>query len=316
MQGTTCTSHVLRSELLGLSNLPVHQWDGASIGHCFFFEQRYWLEALQIEDQVGYRKREKTSGYVDKCMRSWRLASCTFVRGGSVPGTNTNLMNSSLLIAWLFSKIRHFEQGRDVSRCRLAARSLQSIFSFVAKTVRSADELPHIQVQGIDLAIMADGTIDLGCLLPSYPTLKHEWQALQTSAITAQLGPYPPSNRAPLGDLLTFAEARVHYSEEQGDGQWIVSFRNALLSVVAWATEIGVWHTLAAEVRPAQKLTVGEVWGKTKKRQARQGVLTKAKWIQAMFDQDGSPETILRALTGSKGYAGVVRNVSKQPLSV
>ena len=305
----TFSLHALRSELLGSQVLAVYLSSERPVGlGAYSFEQRDWLEALGVKDKVDYRKREHTAGYVNRCISKWGLAGCDFFKGGG-QGVPTSRLSTSLLAAWLFTKLRHYEQGRDLPRGRKVAGCLESFFAVAAEGAHLCDEPPACSACGVNLPLASDCTFDLQLLSPLFPTLMEEWHQLSTSATTARLGPVPTGNRVLLGDMLVFAEARVNYSSLP-DGHWVVLLRNGLLQIAAYCVEVRIHAILLAEEVPLSRLSVTPHYGKTGKRKARHGALTKLQWVEKVINQPGQSETILRTLSNVHGCAAVVRNVS------
>ena len=129
------------------------------------------------------------------------------------------------------------------------------------------------------------------------------------SATTASLAPFPDDWQPSLVDVLAFLEARSKYADPPlPRGHWLLQFRNACLSLGSLFVELAVWHTLSKQ-EPGAAPPVAVVMGKSGKRQARLGTMSKLQWLGKLADRQGSPDTILATLSSSKGYAAVIRNV-------
>ena len=100
-------TRALHSPLLGEdTGLPVHHYLSADLGHCFFWEQRYFLTALQVRDHVDFRKRETRRDDTGSLVLQWGLLDT------DAPGTDhaflkTRCMSSALLVPWLFLQVIH-----------------------------------------------------------------------------------------------------------------------------------------------------------------------------------------------------------------
>ena len=87
---------------------------------------------------------------------------------------STNRLSTSLLAAWLFTKLRHYEQGRDLPRCRKVAGCLESFFAVAAEGAQLCGEPPACSACGVNLPLASDCTFDLQLLSHLFPTLMEE----------------------------------------------------------------------------------------------------------------------------------------------
>ena len=233
--------HSYRSTLLGPGFLPVFQWSEGAVGRSFFWEQRFWLEAMKIMDKPEYRKREKRQAYLENLSRDWGLASCDFVRRGDGDGSiKTTIMSSPMLIAWLFMKMRHFEKARGPDRSQPCIVALHAIFRAARTNRLDIAMLPRFTFLGVVLQLSPACTLDLRDIVARYPGLPGEWQAIRASGLHAGLPPFPMDHIVAIGELLAFVEARVHYSPELDISHWVRLLRTALLQGLAFVFELAV----------------------------------------------------------------------------
>ena len=309
----SCGVQVVRCNLLGSADLPVYRWQTAEVGKCFFWEQRYWLQALGIVDQVDYRKREKRQGHIPEISASWALFECDYVPGGRSSAFKTPLMSTSLLLPWLCAKFRHFVQGRDVTRGDRCTSALIAWFDLSRKGLALCPSAPELTVLGVTLSPSRDGFLSLHSLVAVYPALSQEWNDIVLRAHHLGLPAFPANATTRLTDLFLFLEARSAYSPDLAPGHWLVSLRNSLLVVVVFCAEVAVCHQLEADRDlDASKRNVPTLYGRTGKRQARSSIITRMQWLRRVQDTPGSAETVLRTLSGSVSYAAMIRNVSSR----
>ena len=301
----------LRSGLLHGGVLPVYHWHTADVGSAFYFEQRYWLHHLQVQDQVSYRKRERREGYITRCLSEWSL-NITDSRGpgGSVEDFKTNVFGSRLLIAWLFLKYRHFEFAKDAGRMALCSSALGAALAMAQQGFAHFDDLACVVVHGVPLRVDLAGHVDVAALVDMFQELPHEWCAIRDSAHSCGLDPWPGDNYVAACQLLLFVEARYHYSKHIAPTHWLRDLRNSLLRVLAFSLELQVARVLEEERCDEAKLAPAELRGKSNLRLARRGLLPKIQLLQRLMKHHGSHNTIMDTLTGAKGYSAVIRNCS------
>ena len=63
--------HALRGGIIGTEVLPVFFRPGADPGSAVYVEQRPFLGYFLYRDHIDYRKREKTSGYLEDVQDEW-----------------------------------------------------------------------------------------------------------------------------------------------------------------------------------------------------------------------------------------------------
>lgn len=302
---------VLRSGLLHDAVLPVFYWSEASIGRCFYFEQRYWLQYFGIRDACEYRKRERRSGYITQALEQWNLGVGDVRLPSQEPESfKTVVFSTPLSLAWLLQKFRQFETGRDdakLQRCRLA---LHSWCAMALQGFTRCEQRPVLMVQDIMLRVLANGRLDLSALCEHFEGLPQEWERLRFLNATCDISPWPHDDAPRVSDLLFFLEARVHFSPGLPSTHWLRQLSASVLLAMAFGMEVEVGHTLAQESRKPHNLAISLLMGRLQKRQCRKGAVSKLQLLQKVCEVHGSKNTIMDVLTGSKGYIAVCRSVS------
>ena len=90
---------------------------------------------------------------------------------------------------------------------------------------------------------------------------------------------------------------------------WLRAFRNQVLLVAAFALELVVAECLQQRCGDDRKGQIVELTGKSGKRACRRTSLSKLQLLRRLDGQDGSRNTIMQAISGSREYASVVAKV-------
>lgn len=300
----------LRSGLLWESVVPVYHRLGADVGRSFFFEQRIWLQHLGVSCHSEYRKREKKEGYISKCLTSWALGADHFCPpSGGEENIKTNTMSTSMLLAWLLEKYRHFEKGREIDKMRRCSAAVEAWCLMAQSGFAKCDAPLEIDLMGLPLRVDTRGRLNLSALVHCCPELPGEWETLRSCANVCGLSPWPASHAPQASDVLRFLAARMHYSPTMAPVHWMYQFRNSLLLVLTFAMELEVASCLATERNAHHTLNPMVVRSGRGWRQCRRGALSKLQILQKL-SHTGSNNTIAQTICESHGYAAVARNVS------
>ena len=108
---------VLPSDIPGVDSIEVFRYRHGDVGRSFFIVQAFLLAGLGIVDKVEFRKREKKRCDLETLAATWGLTASDFFHGDSSGHQfKTTVLGSTIVLPWLFMKIRHFEIGRETGR--------------------------------------------------------------------------------------------------------------------------------------------------------------------------------------------------------
>lgn len=264
------------------------------VGRMFLFERRYWLAFFEISDQVDFRKKQARKNTLSGLSQVWGLGASAFV--AAEPPFKTLVINSSLLLAWLFYKRNDFKPDRQ-GKVDLA---LGSYFGSVcAGFSKMTGQPPSLSLSGMSHSVAPDGNVDFNALLNHILGLLSDWGFLRESGLLTPLGALPPDDRLPLRDLLVFVEARVRLT--QGCPAWLTELRNALLQLASFGYELEVFDQLR---RIGKNVEIMQLFTKTGRRVAREHT-RKARLLEDIDKIHGSNEVVAQSvLPGSNGGGG------------
>lgn len=296
--------------LPGQQHVEYHHWESADVSGSLYWEERYWLDFMLVRDHRRYRDREKRRSYIEDAQRDWALEDTSWSRPSKPDDTHlkTLIMNTQMLLAWLYTKLRHFaRQGcRGIGPCKQA---IQYLLDLVSAGFEFASELPGMDIGGFSLAITPAG-FRVDELIHLFPTLLSDWHDLTHShmATTAGLDPLREHGSVALGQMLTFLEARAFYSSLP-QGHWLLSMRNALLRLVCRFIEGAIiGHNLRDPLR--DQLVPGQLVGKSRKRKLARGRTAKYQLLKNSIKRCGAGNSVMDVLaSGHRGFAHKVRNV-------
>ena len=298
----------VQSQLLGGAVLPVHQLVEAECGSAFYWEQRYWLDFIGIDNPKNYRKNEKRRQTLEKVIASWALSDSDFARpSGGELNARTLLFSSRMLLAWLFAMRRGQEKSNhnvDETIDKLE-RCITEIFAVSQKGMRFGEGSCSMTVFGVNVEVNNEFMVDLTELCRQWPDLEEDWGQLRETGLAFMLPAFAHDGKHKLGELMSFLEARAFYSQTaRADTTWLLDFRNAALQLITHMFEAQVAQDIDASTTLAQEQK--ELRTPTGRCQPSSS-LKKLMFIDKVRKQKGSSETILHALAASKGYASFLQ---------
>ena len=301
--------HAVSIGLLGIGTIVAHHRPGRDPGRAFFWEPRYWLQYFGIANTKDYNKDAKRRGYWQQLLREWELEPERVSHPQDTEqGLRTTAMDSTALLAWIFSKFRHFELAHNAPRAVLAMHALQD-YERVAGEASRACQGAGLQVRGKEIIVDEFGKMFIGPLLELHANIAEEWSTLLLAGGACGLTPLPDDLRVSACQLLIFLEARIWHSQVRpSHNRWIKKLRNQLLLLVAFKLEIATGHHLEA-TQGQQNVHPTDLWGPSGKKRCRRSTLSKFNWFEKMMKRTGSNEAILAAMQEHKGMASEVGNV-------
>ena len=249
----------VRTRLLPGRVLPVWQRPDAHVGSCFFWEQRYWLEAVQVRDQVDFRKLERRRGTIARLLEEFSLAPwhCSFPRE-STEAVRTPAFSTAALMGYLLLKRYQTDTPQHAALCERWNDLLDMFRSLLDSLVEglAAENYPTITIQDVVLRVTWPAIIELQELEQAMPSLRMEYEELRRVSPTLRLPPWPPGARLRVFHFLVFLDGRIRLSAGRvPDTHWLFQARSAVLQVAAFLAELVVY----AEVEDQQRLRSREL---------------------------------------------------------
>ena len=295
-----------RLPLVPSVTLPLFKRSGQSLGSRFFFEQRYWVYALQC-DSAQFIKYERQNGIRAEVIERFRLEAHDFCRP-----TNTDSVSSVLpivlstrgLIGWLITRavMSGFGRGRKyIMSWYLSLQNVQKCISDAGQFLADKGmRFPVIQCGDAAIGLTTSGQADVVALCSSqWRTLPTEWDMIRAKVPWSGLAPF--SWNIGLVSFLHFLDLRVRASNGQiAVGHWMLRLQDSLLNLAAWFVEVACEADLASQPELAQRPT--ELWGASGARRSPHQVQWKLSILEQIY-AFGSRETICRSLGRGKGTA-------------
>ena len=286
--------------------LPVYVRADREFGRALFWEQRCWLEALQVRDKVGFRRLEQRRGTWQRLEEDYRLEPWDLSRpGGDTLAIGTVVMSTRGLVGWLLLKRSQADTPVHSQLCLRYVRCLDGVREAVdagAAALGGAD-MPNLSIQGVPLPIAANSTVDLFPLVAAWRTLPGEWAELRDRGPANALPPFPPDGRATLTHFLIFVDLRIRATPAGQVAPWLQAVRHGLLDVVAFFVEVDTCRVFEEDAAVEHRLQPTPMLGKHRLRSVHRAVLPRFKLVRRLMETHGSSEAVARAIT--EGVHGV-----------
>ena len=114
-----------------------------------------------------------------------------------------------------------------------------------------------------------------------------------------------PQGKVHAGELLSFLEARVHYSDLE-PGHWLLTFRNYLNTVLAYLFDVGMYSLLEENTANEASLEPTRLVGPSGVKRTNFSLAKRKQQLDKLEKLHGSPETLLRAMSLNHGFAGLL----------
>ena len=310
LDATQLVPHSLEARLLGNAGTTCYFRHDADVERSFFFEQRGWLTYLNYSDLVDYRKREKAEGYLLSVSAAWAMPPSFSYGSSDGARVRTTLLGSDMLMAWLHGKFRHLGKGQRKQQQEAVSSCLAACYKHTCRGRSLLADAPTVSAGGVELPLLDDCTLDMDRLSSLYPYWPEEWLEILQQGDGAALGRPPETNHVALPSLLSFLEARVHYTQRTlPAGHWIVRLRNVLLKMAGFLFEVSISDVLENTAEQTVRNQPHEPIARVRRRWS--GMLSKGRLITKMIRNFGSGNAVVNSLVdGHRGFSAMITHLS------
>lgn len=313
---STLLPKACRSKILADSTLPVYVRRGCEPGSpCFWWEQRYWLQAADIADQRGFRKTESRRNVLTNMELAWDLQRCDhdILRDDDARRHLPLLLSTRALLVWcterwLMSRRKEANPNTDSRRW---LKLIIAMFDGVDSGLLTMPTWPVITIAGVRLQCANDGTIDLGPLLAAWAGLGDDWGAIVARSGTVLRG-LAPVDRVPLRDVWLFVAIRLHITASPVPATHpLRSLQTAMLHILTFIVEVHCHHQVIAHdaAFAGRPIAVTELHGPSGRWRVHHRPTARISLLAQLHAGMGSDNAISTALTGNHGVAAQVRSV-------
>ena len=308
------TLRAVRSRLLAGTVVPCYIREDRDVGRTMFWEQRYWLDALGVQDKVGFRKQEHRRGLWQRLQDEFDLEPWDFSRSSEAErAVGTVVLSTRGLIGWLLLKRSQTDTHANIQLCLRYVRCLEGVRDAVdsAAAALPEDGLPELALQGMNFKVAPNSTVDLGPLVGVLPTLPDDWDELRARGEGVPLAPFPADARVKIYHLLVFLDCRIRATPPgQAAPGWLRVARHAIIQIIAFLVEVDTIHVLEADAAAERRLVPVPMTGKLRVRSVHRSVLPRLKLLRGLQATQGSSEAVARAITdGVHGVSAEQRSV-------
>lgn len=297
----------VRTKLLPGLVLPVWQRREASVGALLFWEQRFWLERLQIRDKTSYRKQEHRRKYIETMTLEYGLEEWdTSYPRESTEAVATPAFSTRGLLTYILFKRMQTDTAQHAAVCAQWTECLVSFKHLLATETQSFEghSLPQFTLQGVVVDVGSGGVADLTALSQQWHTLPEDYENLRTDRPNLRLLPWTPTNRVPLIDFLLYLDVRVQRTPGVDAHHWLSSARTAVLNVAAFLAEVLVLDELDDQQSRRPEEFPARLYGPSGTKQVYRAVAPRMALLRRLARTGGSPELVAKALVAGKKGMG------------